>query len=166
MSPLLPKVIVSAFFATIYGLLSYVFFLDLHDAWRWALICGLAAFSLLLLMMLLQDERRTRRYARAEKLLPCRPDFRVGANVREGRRVAGVRVYLCGNEVILIDVRKREPDVMRISRSLLRTAEAVSQVELHLTLMDGRKLLVLTPYMEPLIQHLRKAGWPVTYKQA
>ena len=32
--------------------------------------------------------------------------------------------------------------------------------------MDGRRLLVLTPYMGLLIQHLRKAGWPVTYKQA
>ena len=53
MAPLLPKVIVSAFFSVIYGGLSYFLFMDLHDAWRWALICGLAAFSLLMLMMLL-----------------------------------------------------------------------------------------------------------------
>ena len=72
MAPLLPKVIVSAFFSVIYGGLSYFLFMDLHDAWRWALICGLAAFSLLMLMMLLQDERRARRYARAEKQLPAR----------------------------------------------------------------------------------------------
>ena len=166
MAPLLPKVIVSAFFSVIYGGLSYFLFMDLHDAWRWALICGLAAFSLLMLMMLLQDERRARRYARAEKQLPCPPDFRVGANVRAGRQVASVHVYLCNNEVVLIDVHKREPVLTHISRSQLRTAVLVSPVELHLTLMDGRVLLILTPYMEALVRHLRKAGWPVIDKAA
>jgi hypothetical protein len=32
--------------------------------------------------------------------------------------------------------------------------------------MDGRVLLILTPYMEALIRHLRKAAWPVIDKAA
>ena len=161
MAPLLPKVIISAFFSVIYGGLSYFLFMDLHDAWRWALISGLAAFSLLMLMMLLQDERRVRRYAKAQKLLPCKPHFQVGANFREDRHVSSVRVCLCENEVILLCVQKREPVLTRISRSQLRSAEQLSQVELQLTLMDGRILLLLSPYMEELTRQLRKIGWPV-----
>ena len=166
MSPLLPKVMISAVLATFYGLLSYIFFLDLPDAWRWALISGLAAFSLLLLTMLLQDERRARRYQKAEKLLPCQPHFQVGANLREDKHVASVHVCLCQNEVILLCVQKREPLLMRISRSQLRTAELLSQVEMRLTLMDGRTLLLLSPYMEELTWQLRRIGWPVTDSKA
>ena len=166
MSPLLSKVIISAFFSVMYGTLSYFMLLDVPDAWRWALISGLGTFSMLLLFLLLQDERRTRRYARAEKQLPCRPHFQVGANCREDRKIASVRVCLCENEVILVNVQRREPALTRISRSQLRTAERVSQVELRLTLMDGRILLLLTPYMEELTRQLRRIGWPVMEAEA
>ena len=166
MSPLTLKVLLSAILATLYGGLSYLFLLDVPDAWRWALISGLAAFSILLLMMLLRDERLARRYARAEKQLPSPPDFQVGANVREGRNVGSVRVYLCGNEIILLNAQRREVLMMRIARHQLRTAELLSPVELRLTLMDGRVLLLLSPYMEALIHQLRQAGWPVMDKKA
>ena len=166
MSPLLPKVIIATFCSTLYGGLSYFLLMDLPEAWRWALISGLACFSLLMLFMLLQDERLARRYQKAEKQLPCQPQFQVGVNIREERKVSSARLCLCENEVILVNVHRREPVLTRLPRHQLRTAENLSPVELRLTLMDGRTLLLLTPYMEELIRHLRRAGWPVTDNKA
>ena len=159
MTPLLPKVLLSGFFACIYGLMSYFVFWDLPDAWRWALISGLGSFSLLLLMMLLRDERQARRLKKAETLLPSQPSFMVGANIREGRRMISLRVYLCGNEMILMNVSRPEPEMTRIRKTEMRRVEATSPVELRLTFIGGRELLLLSPYMEELSHQLRMQGW-------
>lgn len=165
MSPLTPKLILSGFFGLLYAGISYLLFMDLPDAGRWAAISGLSTFGLLLLMMLLNDQRRARRYERAERNLPCTPSFRVGANLREGRRVASVNVYLCRNEVILVNVAQKKPVLTRITRDNLRRAEVEPPIQLTLELTDGRVLLLLSPYMESLIRELRKIGWFVTERE-
>lgn len=165
MSPLTPKLVLSGLFGLLYAGVSYFISMDLPDAGRWAAISGLSAFGLLLLTMLLNDQRRARRYERAEKTLPCTPSFRVGANLREGRRVASVNVCLCRDEVILVNVDKREPALTRLTRASLRRAELESPIQLTLELTDGRVLLLLSPYMEALIRELRKIGWFVTEKE-
>ena len=166
MSPLTLKVLLSAILATLYGGLSYLFLLDVPDAWRWALISGLAAFSILLLMMLLREEIIMRRYRKAEKQLPPNPVFQTATNFRENRRVGSARVCLYAEEIVLLCVERKVPELTHIARHQLRTAELLSPVELRLTLMDGRVLLLLSPYMEALIHQLRQAGWPVTDKKA
>ena len=111
MSPLMPKLFVSAIFGLIYGVVGYFMMIDLPDAWRWGLIFGLGAFAIFLLVMLIKDDRRARRYERAEKKLPCPPQLRVGANVRTGRGVAGIQVYLCDGEMYLVNVHGKELEV-------------------------------------------------------
>jgi hypothetical protein len=161
MSPLTPKLIISGFFGLVYGLVSFFLMMDLPDAPRWGLISGLSAFGLLLLYMLLSDEFRARRYEKAEKQLPCQPTFRMGANLRTEKKVAGVNVYLCGTEIVLINVRRREPEITRLPRHELRKMILVPPVELRLETYDGSRLLLLSPYMEEFIRHLRMSGWPV-----
>lgn len=161
MSPLTPKLIIAGIFGLFDGLLSYFFMMDLPDAPRWALISGLAAFGLLLLYMLLNDEVRARRYERAEKELPRLPSFRMGANLRTEKKVASVNVYLCGPEIVLINVSRREPVITRLPRHELRKLILVPPVELRLETCDGSRLLLLSPYMEELIRRLRQDGWPV-----
>lgn len=162
MSPLTPKLLLSAILGLIYGLASYFILMDLPDAGRWALISGLSAFALVLLILLINDSRMARRYERAEKSLPVAPHFRVGANMREDKKVSSVNVYLCGSEMILLDVHKREPVTIRITRDMLSRAELSSSVQLALELSDDRTLLLLSPYMEALIRELRKMGWFIT----
>ena len=161
MSPLMPKLIYSGFFGLLYGLIGYYIAGDLPDAPRWGLICGLAAFGFVLLYSLLRDEVRLRRYAKAEKELPCPPSFRMGANLRTEKKVATVHVYLCGPEIILINVSKREPVITRLPRHELRKLILVPPVELRLETCDGSRMLLLSPYMEDFLRHLRQDGWPV-----
>ena len=161
MSPLTPRLLVCGVFGLVYGLFAYFFMLDLPDAPRWGVISGLAAFGILLLIMTINDDRRTRRYEKAEKLLPCAPSFRMGANLREERKVSGVNVYLCGTEIILINVAQREPVIIRLPRHELRSLTFVPPVELRLEKYDGTRLLLLSPYMEMFLRHLRMGGWPV-----
>ncbi len=165
MSPLTPKLILSGFLGLLYAGVSYYLLMDLPDAGRWAAISGLSAFGLLLLMLLLNDQRRARRYERAEEKLPCAPSFRVGANLREGRKVASVNVYLCQDEVILVNVDKKEPALTRLTRASLRRAELESPIQLTLELTDGRTLMMLSPYMETLIRELRRIGWFISEKE-
>ena len=159
MSPLMPKLLISGFFAFVYGLLSYLMLMDLPGAGRLALIFGLATFGTLLLFLLLRDNRMARRYEKAEVLLPWEPEFQVGANMRRNNVVSGVNVYLKGDEMALLDVRKREPVMLHIPRTQLRKAELEPPVELRLTLLDGSELQLLSPYMEQLIRELRRNGW-------
>lgn len=161
MSPLTPRLLVCGIFGLIYGLFAYFFMLDLPDAPRWGVISGLAAFGVLLLIMTISDDRRARRCEKAEKLLPCAPTFCMGANIREERKVSGVNVYLCGTEIILIDVSRREPVLTHLPRHELRSLTFVPPVELRLEKYDGSRLLLLSPYMEEFLRHLRMGGWPV-----
>lgn len=159
MSPLTPKLLISGFFALIYGFLSYLMLMDLPGAGRLALIFGLATFGTLLLVLLLRDNRLARRYEKAEALLPWEPEFQVGANMRRDNTIAGVTVYLRGDEMALLDVHKKEPVMLHIPRPLLKQAELTPPVELRLTLTDGAELRLLSPYMEQLIRELRRNGW-------
>ncbi len=159
MSSLIPKLLISGFFAVIYGFLSYLMLMDLPGAGRLALIFGLATFGTLLLFLLLRESRQLRRYEKAEALLPWEPEFQVGANMRRDKTISGVNVYLHGNEMALLDVRKKEPVIIHIPRAQLQRAELDPPVELRLTLADGTKLQLLSPYMEHLIRELRRNGW-------
>ena len=161
MSPLTPKLFISAIFGLIYGVIGYFMMSDLPDAWRWGLIFGLGAFAIFLLVLLIKDDRRARRYERAEKKLPCPPQFRVGANMRTGRGVAGIHVYLCDGEMYLVSVHGKEPEVTRVRRFEVRDAKMNSVVQLDMTLHDGRVLSLLTPYMEDLVRELRRHGWNI-----
>ena len=159
MSSLIPKLLISGFFAVIYGFLSYLMLMDLPGAGRLALIFGLGTFGTLLLLLLLRDSRQARRYEKAEALLPWEPEFQVGANMRRDKTVSGVNVYLHGDEMALLDVRKKEPVMIHIPRAQLQRAELDPPVELRLTLTDGTELRLLTPYMEHLLRELRRNGW-------
>ncbi|MGN0754118.1 MAG: hypothetical protein ACI4ME_06630 [Aristaeellaceae bacterium] len=161
MSPLPPKLLVSGIFGLLYAFISYLFLWDLPDAGRLSAVVGLTAFALFLLWMLLKDERRARRFARAEKQLPCPPSFSAMANLRDGRRMAVVRVYLCGDEAVLVSVERKEPVLSRIRRESVHAAEATLPVQLKLALHDGRSLLLLCPDLENLVRELRKAGWSI-----
>ena len=165
MSPLTPKLLVSGFLGLLYAFISYLFLWDLPDAGRLSVMAGLLAFALFLLWMLLKDERRARRFARAEKQLPCPPSFSAMANLRDGRRMAVVRVYLCGDEVVLVSVERKEPVLSRIRRESVSAAEATLPVQLKLTTADGRSLLLICPELESLACELRKAGWPMTQRE-
>lgn len=162
MSPLTPKLFISGIIGLIYGLLSYFLLMDLPGAGRMALICGLGTFALLLLILLLNDSRMARRYERAEKLLPGAPHFRVGANLRENNKVSSVNVYLLPDEIVLLNVQKREPVLTRITRDALRRAALEPPVQLTLETTDGRVLQMLSPYMEELVRQLRMHGWIIT----
>ncbi len=162
MSPLTPKLFLSGILGLIYGLSSYFILMDLPDAARWGVISGLGAFAVTLLILLINDSRMARRYEKAEKLLPAPPQFRAGANMREDRKVASVNLYLCDDELILLNVQKQTPVMIRITRETLRRAELEPPVQLTLETTDGRTLLLLSPYMEMLIRELRKMGWFVT----
>ncbi|MGN1368854.1 MAG: hypothetical protein ACI4WX_08305 [Aristaeellaceae bacterium] len=164
MTSLTPKLFISGFFGLLYAGISYIFLMDLPDAGRYAAMMGLGSFGLVLLVQLLRDERRARRFERAERSLPCPPSFRVGASMREGRQASGVNVYLCRSEVILVNVERREPVLIRLTRESLRRAVLDAPVQLTLELTDGRVLMLLCPYMEMLISELRKIGWFVTEK--
>lgn len=161
MYPLIPKLFVSAIFGLVYGVVGYFMMGDLPDAWRWGLIFGLGAFAIFLLLLLINDDRRARRYERAEKNLPCPPQFRVGANMRVGRGVAGIHVYLCDGEMYLINAHGKEPEMTRVRRFEVREAKLNSVVQLDLILQDGRVLSLLTPYMEDLVRELRRHGWNI-----
>lgn len=162
MSPLIPKLLISGFFSLIYGLFSYLLLMDLPDAGRLSLISGLATFGSMLLFLLLRDERMARRYRKAEALLPWEPEFQVGANLRTSRIVTSVNVYLHGSEMAMLDVRKKQPVLIRVPRDLLKHAEADPPVELRMTLVDGTELRLLSPYMEHLVRALRRNGWIIT----
>ncbi len=159
MSSLFPKLLISGFFAVIYGFLSYLMLMDLPGAGRLALIFGLGTFGTLLLLLLLRDSRQARRYEKAEALLPWEPEFQVGANMRQGNVVSGVNIYLHSDELALLNVQKKEPILLHIPRARLRTFQLVPPVELRLTLTDGAELRLLTPYMEQLLRELRRNGW-------
>ena len=161
MSPLMPKLIFSGFFAVVYGFLSYIMMVGLPGAGRLSLCFGLATFGVLLLFMLLRERLYLRRYEKAEARLPWEPEFQVGAKMRRDKTIVGVNVYLCGSEMALIDVHKKEPIVHLISRSQLRKAELEPPVELRLALTDGTETRLLSPYMQQLIQELRRNGWYV-----
>lgn len=162
MSPLTPKLVFSAVFGLIYGLIGYFMMADLPDAWRWGLIFGLGVFGCTLLFQLIREDRLSRRYEKAERELPCEPQFRVGANLREGRGIAGICVYLCNGEMYLVNVRRKEPEVTCIHRFELRTARLNSVVQLDVTLRNGRTLNLLTPHMEELVRELRRYGWSIS----
>lgn len=159
MSPLTPKLLISGFFALIYGFLSYFFLMDLPGAGRLSLCFGLATFGVLLLFLLLRERSFVRRYEKAEALLPWEPEFHVGANMRRDKTVAGVNVYLRGGEIVLLDVHKREPFMLHITRAQLLRAELDPPVELRLTLLDDTDIRLLSPYMEQLVRELRRNGW-------
>ena len=161
MSPLTPKLLISGFFGLVYGFLSYFLLSDLPGADRMALIIGLSIFGTLLLILLLRDNRMTRRYEKAEALLPWEPEFQVGANMRRDNRIASINIYLCGDEMALMDVHKKEPRMLHITPALLCKAELAPPVELRLTLNDDASLQLLTPYMEQLIRELRRNGWRI-----
>lgn len=161
MTPLTPKLFISGFFGLLYAGISYIFLMDLPDAGRYAAMMGLGSFGLVLLVQLLRDERRARHFARAEKHLPCPPSFSAMANLRDGRRMAVVRVYLCGDEAVLVSVERKEPVLSRIRRESVSAAEATLPVQLKLTTADGRSLLLLCPDLENLVRELRKAGWSI-----
>ena len=144
MSPLTPRLIICGFFGLFNGLLSYILLPDIPDAPRWSLISGLTTFGVLLLIMTIREDSRIRRYTRAEKLLPTAPTFTMGANFRQGRKAASVNVYLCGSEIILIDVSGREPVLTRLPRHELRSLTFVPPVELRLEKYDGSRLLLLS----------------------
>ena len=165
MSPLTPKLLISGFFAVIYGLLSYFLLMDLPGSGRLALIFGLATFGTLLLFLLLRDSRQARRYEKAEVLLPWEPEFQVGANMRRGNTVSGVNIYLRGDELALLNVRRKEPVMLRIPRAQLQRAELMPPVELRLTLADGEEICLLTPYMEQLLRELRRNGWYIEERE-
>ena len=165
MSPLTPKLLISGFFAVIYGLLSYFLLMDLPGAGRLALIFGLATFGTLLLFLLLRDGRQARRYEKAEALLPWEPEFQVGANMRRGNTVSGVNIYLRGDELALLDVRMKEPVMLHIPRAQLQRAELMPPVELRLSLADGEEIRLLTPYMEQLLRELRRNGWYIEERE-
>ena len=159
MTPLTPKLLISGFFALIYGLLSYLMLMDLPGASRMALILGLGTFGTLLLFLLLRDSRQARRYEKAEALLPWVPEFQVGANMRLDNTVTGVNIYLRGDEIALLDVRKKKPVMLHIPRTRLLKLHLLPPVELRLILIDGTELRLLTPYMESLLRELRRNGW-------
>ena len=161
MSPLTPKLFLSGFFAIIYGLLSYLMLMDLPGAGRLALCFGLATFGTVLLFLLLRDERMARRIRKAEALLPWEPDFQVGANVRQDKNIAGVTVYIRGGEMALLNVRRKEPTVQLLTREKVTKAELTSSVELRLIPEGSSEIVLLTPYMEPLVQELRRNGWMI-----
>lgn len=161
MSPLTPRLIICGFFGLFNGLLSYILLPDIPDAPRWSLISGLTTFGVLLLIMTIREDSRIRRYTRAEKLLPTAPSFTMGASFRQGRKAASVNVYLCGSEIILIDVSGREPVLTRLPRHELHSLTFVPPVELRLEKYDGSRLLLLSPYMEAFIRQLHTDKWPV-----
>lgn len=165
MSPLTPKLLLSGFFGLLYAFISYLFLWDLPDAGRLSAMTGLTAFALILLWLLLKDERRARRFARAEKQLPCPPSFSTMANMREGRKMAIVEVCLCRDELVLVSVDRKESALSRITREDVRSAEATLPVQLKLCMTDGRSLLLLCPELESLLCELRKLGWPMTERE-
>lgn len=157
---MLAKLIISGLFGLLYGGLSYAAFIieEIPDALRLALVVGLAAFGLLLLYLQLRENRMFRRFEQAEKLLPGQPIEVLTANVREGQRIAGTRIYLYTGEICLLSLEKRGPVLTRIPPDRIRSATMASNVEMHLDLSDGRTLLILSPRMEELIHHLRWMG--------
>lgn len=161
MTPLTPKLFISGFFGLLYAGISYIFLMDLPDAGRYAAMMGLGSFGLVLLVQLLRDERRARHFARAEKHLPCPPSFSAMANLRDGRRMAVVRVYLCRDELVLVNVDRKAPVLTRLCRENLRQIEVPSRIQLNLHTLDGRSLLLLCPDLENLVRELRKAGWSI-----
>lgn len=165
MSPLTPKLVMAAFLGLMDGLVNYLVLMDLPDAGRWSLISGLAVFALALLFLLVRDDRMARRYERAEKSLPCEPQFRVGANLREERSIASVNVYLCSGEMVLINVNRKEPVMTRIRREEVRESRTEAHVQLDLLLRDGRRLRLITPYMEELAEQLRRHGWSISCEE-
>ena len=164
MSPLTPKLIFSGFFGLIYAGVSYLLWMDSPDAGTYAAISGLSAFGILLLALLLSDQRKVWRLGKAEKLLPCPPSFRVGAKLREENRISNIYVYLCRDELVLVNVDRKTPVLTRLCRESLRKIEMPSRIQLNLLTLEGRNLMLLCPYMETLIGELRKIGWFVTEK--
>lgn len=165
MSPLTPKLVMAAFLGLTDGMLNYLVLMDLPDAGRWSLISGLAVFALALLFLLVKDDRMARRYERAEKSLPCEPQFRVGANLREERRIISVNVYLCSGEMILLNVSGKTPMMTRIRREEVQESLMEAHVQLDLALRDGRRLRLITPYMEELVEQLRRHGWSISCEE-
>lgn len=159
MSALTPKLLISGFFALVYGLLSYLLLLDLPDAGRLSLVFALGTFGTILLFLLLRDDRMARRYRKALALLPWEPEFQVGANMRRDKVITGVNIYLRGGEMALMDVHKKAPVMHLITRAQLLKAELEPPVELRLTLSDGTETRLLSPYMEHLVKELRRNGW-------
>lgn len=161
MTPLTPKLFISGLFGLLYAGISYIFLMDLPDAGRNAAMMGLGSFGLVLLVQLLRDERWARRFARAEKHLPCQPGYRAMVNLLDGWRMAVAGIYLCGDEVVLVSVERKEPVLSRIRRESVHAAEATLPAQLKLALHDGRSLLLLCPDLENLVRELRKAGWSI-----
>ena len=166
MSPLMPKLIISGLFGLFDGFISYFALLLMEDPEpvRFALIMGLAAFALMLLFLLLKEEMMARRFEKAEKLLPGQPQLYAGANLRQDRKIASVKMYIYRDEVYLINVHQREPIITRIARHNVSTAQMESTIQLNLTLNDGQVLMLLSPYMEALVHQLRCNAWCISGK--
>lgn len=162
MTPMTPMLCFSGLFGLLNAGVSYLLWMDSPDAGTYAAISGLSAFGVLLLVLLLSDQRKVWRLGKAEKLLPCPPSFRVGAKLREENRISNIYVYLCRDELVLVSVDRKTPVLTRLCREGLRQIEMASRIQLNLLTLDGRSMMMLSPHMETLISELRKAGWPVT----
>lgn len=162
MSSLLPKLLFSAVQGLFYGIVGYFFMEDVLYAERWGLIFGLGAFACTLLIQLIRDDHRALRYEKAEASLPCEPEFRVGANLREEKGITSVNVYLCSGEMILINVSGKTPMMTRVRREEVHESQLEAHVQLDLALRDGRRLRLITPYMEELAEQLRRHGWSIS----
>lgn len=161
MTPLTPMLCFSGLFGLLYAGVSYLLMMDSPDAGIYAAISGLSAFGILLLVLLLSDQRKVWRLGKAEKLLPCPPSFRVGAKLREENRISNIYVYLCRDELVLVNVDRKAPVLTRLCRENLRQIEVPSRIQLNLHTLDGRSLLLLCPDLENLVRELRKAGWSI-----
>ena len=161
---MLAKLIMSTLFGLLYGCLGLLAFAvtDVPDAPRMALVVGLAAFGMCLLMLQLMEDRAIRRYTKAEAQLPANPLAVIPANIRQSKRItSSSRMYLYPDEIYLVNVDKKQPRYYRIALKELKLATLHPPVEVLLKMADGRVLQLLTPRAEELLRHLRMGGCPV-----
>ena len=153
----------SSLFGLLYGGLGYLAFavFEVPDALRKALIVGLSAFGLLLLMMQLNENRMQRRFDKARTLLPGQPQAMLRINMRQGRQISRVIACLYSGEICLLCVEKKEPVLTRLTPDVIRTVVLDPPVELRLLLTDGRLLMCLSAQAEELARHMRLMGCTV-----
>lgn len=153
--------IVSGAMGLFFGLASYAVLLlsGETEPERWALIGGLAFFACILLYMM-HDARRLQRGAAAGlSLLPTPATHQFMANWMNGRRIIACCLFLCGEELCLVELERKPVLTASYPCGELLRVNVLSPVEAEITLTQGRVLHLRAVDAEALQQACRERGW-------
>ena len=157
------KIAFSILMGAVFAVLTFVitlFFVPPSVAILLALL-ALGLGTLIMHISLVSEERRNnKRFATVEQDMKIPFYYKANGNFVWGKSFVNGNIYFCEQGIFVVSVEKKPYLIVEMQNGEIARCE-LDEMHIHLYLVDGKELHVLTPDAQNTREALREHGWQV-----